>query len=159
MSITTKTGDAGETDLIGRRLPKDHLLFECLGTLDELNCFLGAAKAALKNRPDTAKIIEDIQKELFTLSGILAGAAIPVPDDRKLCACITELESKQKPFRSFALPGANTPSALLHIARTVCRRCERLLVSLNKSGEAPEGILVYINRLSDLLFLLAQGES
>jgi cob(I)alamin adenosyltransferase len=166
-SISTKTGDSGTTDLIGgKRVPKDHPLIECLGTIDELNSFLGAAKAALGAEDQRAgggdktfDIIEGIQKDLFVLAGILAGSASPAPDERRLGALIGDLEAGQQPFRSFAVPGANVVSAQLHIARSVCRRAERSLVSLSRSEGIPPGVLPYFNRLSDLLFLRAQKEA
>jgi cob(I)alamin adenosyltransferase len=162
MSIATKTGDDGHTDIIGnKRLPKNHPVVECLGTLDELNAFLGDAKAALNGSSRTAEIITGIQKDLFTLMGILAG--MPVPDGGmgtdRLDNMIAQLESELPPFTSFAVPGANQASAKLHIARTVCRRVERRFVGLKFAGETKPAIVPYINRLSDLLFLLAQKEA
>ncbi|MDR1587051.1 MAG: ATP:cob(I)alamin adenosyltransferase [Treponema sp.] len=188
MSISTKTGDGGHTNLIGRiQVPKDHPIMECLGTIDELNAFLGAAKATLREKnfpgendsPDagaqaetadgragTSGLIEKIQKELFVISGILAGSGAKSPAEGPLSAIIEELESAQHLFVGFAVPGENPASAQLHIARTVCRRAERRLVALDHardSGETPlklpPGILPYFNRLSDLLFLLAQREA
>jgi cob(I)alamin adenosyltransferase len=174
VSISTKTGDKGTTDLIGgRRVPKDHPIMECLGTIDELNAFLGDAKAALPAEAGaTAEnqchvIITNIQKELFVIAGALAapdgaygggGAAGLVSGEERLSALITELEAEQGRFTGFAVPGDNPGSAKLHIARTVCRRAERRLVSLDRAGELPAGVLPWFNRLSDLLFLLAQGE-
>jgi cob(I)alamin adenosyltransferase len=162
VSITTKTGDGGETGLIGgRRVPKDHPLLECLGTIDELNAFLGDAGAAAtagETTAGTGKIIAGIQEELFTVSGILAGSGAPAPGEERLGALIEELEAGQPKFTAFRIPGAGPLSAKLHIARTVCRRAERRLVSLDRLGELPEGILPWFNRLSDLLFLLAGRE-
>jgi cob(I)alamin adenosyltransferase len=172
MSITTKTGDDGYTDIIdGKRLPKDHPVLECLGTVDELNAFLGEAKAALtagnaagcretQNEPSTAEIITEIQKGLFSLMGVIAGMPVPgkgIGEDR-LNTLIEKLESELPPFAGFAVPGANPVSAKLHTARTVCRRVERRLVSLNRIEETEPVVVQYINRLSDLLFLMAQKE-
>ena len=165
MSVSTKTGDDGYTDIIGkRRLPKNHPVVECLGTLDELNAFLGDAKAALHGGTEgqrTAEIITGIQKDLFTLMGILAG--MPVPDGGlgtdRLDGLIVRLESELPHFTSFAVPGVNPASAKLHIARTVCRRVERRFVGLEFAGETKAAVVPYINRLSDLLFLLAQKEA
>jgi cob(I)alamin adenosyltransferase len=160
MSITTKTGDDGNSELIGaRRVPKDHPVMECLGAIDELNAFLGDAKAALCDIESAAEIIAGIQKDLFALSGVLAGGMGQVPGEGRLCAYIDELEKKQPAVKGFAVPGANAASAKLHIARTVCRRAERRIVSLGRAAELPAGILPYCNRLSDLLFLLAQQVS
>ncbi|MDR0315295.1 MAG: cob(I)yrinic acid a,c-diamide adenosyltransferase [Treponema sp.] len=167
MSICTKTGDDGSTGLIGgKRLPKDHPLIECLGTIDELNAFLGDAKTAAHE--STAQIITAIQNELFTLSGVLAGSKAQIPGEKWLNALIAELEETQSaetppPPATFAVPGANPLSAKLHIARTVCRRAERRLVSLGSLNIIPpdeyRSILAWLNRLSDVLFLLAQQEA
>jgi len=152
MSIASKTGDDGYTDILGgKRLRKDHPLVECLGALDELNAFLGDAKAALGT--DIRDIITGIQKDLFSIMGALAGggaAGVSVPS---LNTLIAELEAALPPLTSFSVPGANPASAKLHIARAVCRRAERRLVSLESDAVA---VVPYINRLSDLLFLLAQ---
>ena len=161
MSVTTKTGDDGYTDIIGRdRLPKDHPVLESLGTLDELNAFLGDAKAALGDNSYTAEIINGIQKDLLLLMGILAGMRVPeegIGEDR-LNGLIGELESTLPPFTSFVVPGANPVSAKLHIARTVCRRAERRMVGGGLGKKTRSLVVPYINRLSDLLFLLAQKE-
>jgi cob(I)alamin adenosyltransferase len=180
MGITTKTGDNGYTGILdGRRLRKDHPILECLGTLDELNAFLGDAKACLNAADDAVAnaygvyisgIITGIQKDLSSIMGILAG--MPVPEEslneERLNSLIGELESELPPFTSFAVPGANPASAKLHIARTVCRRAERRLTALNgetspasqaQSAEQTKAVMPYINRLSDLLFLLARKAS
>jgi cob(I)alamin adenosyltransferase len=161
MSIVTKTGDDGYTDLIGgKRLPKNHPIVECLGTIDELNAFLGDAKTALNDEP-TAEIIDGIQKDLFLLMGILAGMSVPpggIGEDR-LMNLINQLETELPPPASFVIPGANPASAKLHIARAVCRRAERRILGLGFDRETEAVIVPYINRLSDLLFLLAQKES
>ena len=168
MGITAKTGDGGYTDLLdGKRLRKDHPVIECLGTLDELNAFLGDAKTTLA--PDAAAIITGIQKDLFSIMGILAGAPVPAGgmNEARLDSLIAELEASLPPFTSFAVPGANPASAKLHIARAVCRRAERRLIALNGeavsaeqtgSAKQSEAVTPYINRLSDLLFLLAQKQ-
>ena len=166
MSIVTKTGDDGYTDIIGEeRLPKDHPLLECLGVIDELNSFLGEAKAAAalaegRTIRPSAEIIEGIQKDLFTLMGVIAG--MPVPDggigEDRLNILIEKLESELPPFAEFAVPGINPVSAKLHVARTVCRRAERRLVGLGRVKKTETAVVRYINRLSDLLFLLAQRE-
>ena len=168
MGIVTKTGDDGHTQIItGERLPKDHPAIECLGTLDELNAFLGDAKAAIANTAaansgdsSAADIITQIQKDLFTLMGVIAGTPIP-PDgigEERLDALIAKLESAGLPMRppisSFAVPGENPVSAKLHIARTVCRRAERHVVALARVKKTEVAVMRYINRLSDVLFLL-----
>ncbi|GHV86885.1 ATP--cob(I)alamin adenosyltransferase [Spirochaetia bacterium] len=158
MSISTKTGDNGTTSFLGGgQVPKDHPRIECLGTLDELNVFLGAVRcAAVKTR--TGEIIKTVQEELLVISGIIAGGQEPAPDTSRLDNRIAELEAALPPLRSFIIPGANPASVQLHIARTVCRRAERRLVSLNSAELVPPGLLRYMNRLSDMLFLLARVE-
>ena len=168
MNISTKAGDDGYTEIIGgERLPKDHPVIECLGVIDELDAFLGDAKAAIALGTETSgtiKIINDIQNDLVQLMGIVAGypGRTGFCEDR-LEGLIKELEqelsfnSKEPVFTSFAVPGANPGSAKLHIARTICRRAERRIVSLGE--DKIEAIGPYINRLSDVLFLLAQKES
>jgi cob(I)alamin adenosyltransferase len=157
MGITARTGDDGYTDIInGKRLRKDHPLIECLGTLDELNAFLGDAKTALGVCP-SSDIISGIQKDLSLIMGALAGMSVPagvsVPDEARLNSLIAELEASLPPLTAFAVPGANPASAKLHIARAVCRRAERRLIALERQTMA---VAPYINRLSDLLFLMAQ---
>jgi cob(I)alamin adenosyltransferase len=159
MSIATKTGDDGTTSFVGsERVPKDHPRIECLGALDELNAFLGAVCCAVT--PATGEIIKTIQKEIITFSGIIAcgadTAAGGVPNTAQLDGWIAELEAGLPPMRSFVTPGANAASVQLHIARTVCRRAERRIVSLDRVEAGPPELLRYMNRLSDLLFLLAQ---
>jgi cob(I)alamin adenosyltransferase len=161
MSVTTKTGDDGYTDLIGgKRLLKNHPIVECLGTIDELDAFLGDAKVALGDKP-AAGIVAGVQKDLFLLMSVLAGMPVPpggIGEDR-LMSLINQLETELPPFASFAVPGANPASAKLHIARTVCRRTERCMVGLGLDQETEAAIVPYINRLSDLLFLMAQREA
>jgi cob(I)alamin adenosyltransferase len=169
VSISTFTGDGGETGLLGgERVPKDHPRIECLGALDELNAFLGDARAAAKTGR-TVELLLDVQKELFVLAGIIAApdaashaptetsAAGPAPDEKQIGAWVRELE-EILPIRSFVIPGSNPVSAKLDIARTVCRRAERRLVTLNRLEGVPAYICRYLNRLSDLLFMLARFE-
>jgi cob(I)alamin adenosyltransferase len=158
MSISTKTGDDGTTSFFGgERAPKDHLRIECLGTLDELNAFLGAVRCAAV-KPQTGEILKTIQEDIFTLSGVIAGGTAPAPNPARLEGWAAELETALPPLRNFVLPGANPAASQLHIARTVCRRAERRLVSLDRAENVPTVLLRYINRLSDLLFLLARTE-
>jgi cob(I)alamin adenosyltransferase len=159
MGITAKTGDDGYTDILnGKRLRKDHPIVECLGTLDELNAFLGDAKTGLDAAAHGAyisDIITGIQKDLPSIMGIIAGLPVPkegIGEDR-LNSLIAELEAGLPSSASFTVPGANPASARLHIARTICRRAERRLTALDGQTKA---IAPYINRLSDLLFLLAR---
>jgi len=164
MDITAKTGDDGYTCLLdGKRLRKDSPIIECLGTLDELSAFLGDAKAALGADANAygvyiSDIITGIQKDLSSIMGLFAG--MPVPEEgineEHLNSLINELEASLPPFTSFVVPGANPASAKLHIARAVCRRAERRLTALEGKNKA---VIPYINRLSDLLFLLARKAS
>ena len=165
MSINTGTGDNGTTEIInGKRLAKDHPLVECLGAIDELNAFLGDAKAAIAvGAPQNPRqLIEEIQKKLFTISGIIAGSAARVPETGNLSALIAKIESTLPPVTGFAVPGVHAVSAKLHIARAVCRRAERRLLSMGRpetiSAEDYSLLLAWFNRLSDLLFLLAREE-
>jgi len=161
MSVVTRGGDDGYTDIAGgKRLRKDHPLIECLGTLDELNAFLGDARAALRDSR-AAGIVAEIQQDLCSLMAIVAGAPASAGgiNQRRLDSLIEELEAGLPPLDSFAVPGANPASAKLHIARAACRRAERRLVALDLGGETGAAAVPYINRLSDLLFLLAQKEA
>jgi cob(I)alamin adenosyltransferase len=180
VSIVTAAGDGGTTGLLdGTRVPKDHPRIECLGALDELNAHLGDARCALAGGDlagttgaKAAEMLKAIQGELFTVAGILAAPAggaggtgadpaaapgpAPPPGEERLGAWVRELEAAI-PIRGFALPGANPLSAKLDIARTVCRRAERRIVSLDRLEGVPAVILRYMNRLSDLLFMLARS--
>jgi cob(I)alamin adenosyltransferase len=166
MSISTGAGDDGRTGLIGAssRFSKDHPRIECLGALDELNAFIGDARC-IAAAERTGRILEAVQRDLFVIAGTLAGSGSALPDPERLSVWIGELEA-ETPYTGFVVPGVNPPSARLHIARTVCRRAERRLAALVRrqaeSGSADaavsppaEQFIPYINRLSDLLFLLA----
>ncbi|MDR2020084.1 MAG: cob(I)yrinic acid a,c-diamide adenosyltransferase [Treponema sp.] len=168
MSVSTGAGDDGSTGLIGVsfRLSKDHPRIECLGALDELNAFIGDARCTAAER--TGKILEVVQRDLFVIAGALAGSGSALPGPERLDVWIGKLEA-EAPRTGFAVPGASPPSARLHIARTVCRRAERRLAALirleaeNGSADAAafppaEKFIPYMNRLSDLLFLLACSE-
>ena len=149
------------TEIIGgKRLRKDHPILECLGTIDELNAFLGDAKSVLGDKP-SAKIIDTIQATLGTIMGVIAGMPVfpETMGEKHINTLIAELEQELPSFTSFAVPGTNPASAKLHIARAVCRRAERRLISLGLDEEVEQAIAPYINRLSYLLFLLAQKEA
>lgn len=164
--IYTRRGDAGETSLVGgQRLAKDALRIECYGTVDELNAFLGAACVTAQSCEPTsalAAILLRVQHELFNLGSILA----TLPEDvgprqpqvteaevRQLEADIDAMNGGLPALRSFVLPGGTALSAQLHIARTVCRRAERLCVTLNREEPVPPAAIQYLNRLSDALFV------
>lgn len=164
--IYTKTGDAGETSLFGGgRVSKDHPRVEAYGELDELNATLGMARAAGLGKELDA-LVEKLQVELFTVGSVLA-----TPSDTKAAnvipliepewvsdmeAAIDRLETELPPMTHFILPGGGAASATLHLARTVCRRAERHTSRLHREGEIGPEPGVYLNRLSDLLFILAR---
>ena len=158
MQTTAMTGDECFTKTAGGIIiPKDSQLMECLGSLDELNSFIGDAKAALKCSScdiGTIEIIDKVQKDLYYLMGFLAMQASELAVSiESINSLIDNLKTELPPTTGFIVPGENPVSAKLHIARAVCRRCERRLVSIELEGK--ELIIKYINRLSDLLFLLA----
>ncbi len=162
--IYTRLGDAGETALIGgRRVPKDDPRVEAYGTLDELNAALGAARAALADQ-EIGAILDQRQQDLFAVSAAVAAPpgqeanVPPLTRDQvtELETLIDRFEATLPPLRRFILPGGILAGALLHVARTISRRAERRLVTLARSEQVNPEILRYINRLSDLLFVLAR---
>jgi cob(I)alamin adenosyltransferase len=164
--IYTKTGDAGQTSLFGGgRVAKDHPRVQAYGELDELNATLGMARAAgLAQELDA--LIEKLQVELFTVGSVLAtptdtkaANVIPLIESEWVSdmeAAIDRLETELPPMTHFILPGGSPASATLHLARTVCRRVERHTSRLHLDGEIGPEPGVYLNRLSDLLFVLAR---
>ncbi len=165
MRIYTRTGDKGQTSIIGGRVDKDDVRVEAYGTVDEVNCFVGQAMAELDGEvfKDVLDDLEKIQHELFDCGGDLAN--VSAKRELKLGQeSIDYLESRIDEFieeapelERFILPGGSKPSASIHIARTVSRRAERLIVTLIKTEEkVPEVCLQYMNRLSDYFFALAR---
>ncbi len=161
MKIYTKTGDGGETGLIGGdRVAKDHARIEAYGTVDELNAKIGAARAAGVGEALEGQLAE-IQSELFVLGSQLAS---PEPNPRLPAlesASIERLEfwideAKLPELKQFILPGGCPAGAALHLARTVCRRAERRVQSLSREAKLPGEIPVFLNRLSDYLFTAAR---
>jgi cob(I)alamin adenosyltransferase len=164
--IYTKRGDTGDTSLVGgQRVPKDGLRIECFGTVDELNSFTGLA-CVLAERSSTlmplAAILRRVQHELFNLGSILATLPEDVhPKQPQVTAVevaqlereIDAMNADLPVLRSFVLPGGTEINAVLHVCRTVCRRAERLCVSLAKQEPAPEFSVQYLNRLSDAFFV------
>lgn len=166
MKIYTRTGDDGETGLFrGPRVRKDNPRIEAYGSVDELNAVIGLILAEQLGE-DLAHLLEGIQRELFA-----AGAELATPDpDRHgtqllgerhieaLESAIDVYEEQLPELRQFILPGGSRSAALLHLARTVCRRAERGLVTLQQHSESPlsSHLLRYFNRLSDLLFVLGR---
>lgn len=167
MKIYTKTGDAGETSLFDQtRVSKADARVDAYGEVDELNACLGAARAAGLDA-DIAGALERIQKQLFALGARLADpssriagrvtkAAITEADVEALEQTIDRLEGELPPLRRFILPGGSAAGAQLHVARTVCRRAERRVVALGP-GAVESILVVYLNRLSDLLFVMGRA--
>jgi cob(I)alamin adenosyltransferase len=174
--VYTRQGDAGETGLAGgQRVPKDGARIEAYGTVDELNAFLGAARAlseaAAADLPALAPlgpILLRVQHELFNLGSILA----TLPEDvhprqaRVTGAEVAQLEAEMDrmnadlpPLRSFVLPGGSRLDGELHICRTVCRRAERAVVTLGRTESVPPEAIRYLNRLSDALFVWSRWAS
>jgi cob(I)alamin adenosyltransferase len=166
--IYTKTGDQGSTALFGGgRVPKDDIRVEAYGDVDELNAALGLARATAM-MPRIDEILVPIQRDLFAIGAILATPDLAKMQDHLVKARIdeqriTELElaidhcdTELDPLKAFILPGGTPKAAALHVARTICRRAERRVVHLQHEVELPPLVLIYLNRLSDLLFSLAR---
>jgi cob(I)alamin adenosyltransferase len=165
MKIYTKTGDNGETSLFGgQRIPKDALRIEAYGTVDELKSLLGVIRS-LKPRKEIEEILDRIQHELFVLGADLATplakegskiTRIEMQHVKELEKNIDSLEAALKPLSVFILPGGSQIAAHIHLARTICRRAERFVVRLSHQEDIGLTPLVYLNRLSDLFFVLAR---
>jgi len=160
--VYTKTGDSGETSLVdGSRVSKAHDRVCAYGDVDELNSVLGLARIELDD-PELKDLIVSIQNELFVLGADLATPqpmAVPRIEDsqvRGLEQAIDRLMEELEPLREFILPGGTRGAAVLHIARTVARRAESVVVLLREQIEINEAALIYLNRLSDLLFVMAR---
>jgi cob(I)alamin adenosyltransferase len=170
MKIYTKTGDNGETGLFGgTRVSKSSERIEAYGTIDELNSFIGLAITESYNN-EVKILLEKIQNELFTLSSDLATPnteknkklnIVRVPEKFYVDAekAIDYFEAKLDPLKNFILPGGSKSTALLHICRSICRSAERRVVKLSSTEKIGENILIYLNRLSDLFFVLARYEN
>jgi cob(I)alamin adenosyltransferase len=172
MKIYTRTGDRGDTGLFGgQRVRKDHARVEAYGAVDELNSVVGLAVVRLEADGETEMVerLRQIQADLFTLGANLAtpgpedggrkNAHIPeLPEGRvaEMEAWIDAAENELEPLKSFILPGGGEAGARLHLARTVCRRAERRAISLAHEAHIEESVIIYLNRLSDLLFTLAR---
>jgi cob(I)alamin adenosyltransferase len=161
--VYTRTGDAGETGLVGgQRVRKDDPRIECYGTVDELNSCIGMARVSVEEFPSLRKlavILKRVQHELFNAGSILATLPAdvhpkqPRVTDAEVALLETEIDRMNAllpPLRSFVLPGGTRANAELHVCRTVCRRAERLCASLE---DADRDTLKYLNRLSDALFV------
>jgi cob(I)alamin adenosyltransferase len=165
MKIYTKTGDKGQTSLLGgSRVPKHHLRIESYGTVDELNSYIGLLRDQAIDEHSISILLE-IQDRLFTIGSYLASepgkSKVKIPELAENDISLLEKEIDQMndnlpPMRSFILPGGHPIVSFCHIARCVCRRAERLVVHLAESEEVNEIVLRYLNRLSDYLFVLAR---
>jgi cob(I)alamin adenosyltransferase len=167
--VYTKAGDKGETALVGgKRVPKDSLRIECYGTVDELNAALGLARTALEASAAGAMllpIVARVQNELFNL-----GSELATPDEERRARApavqarhvdqlereIDQLNDELPALRSFILPGGGWVSSYFHLARTVCRRAERVAVALARDEAIGPYVLIYLNRLSDALFVFGR---
>ncbi len=171
--IYTRTGDKGQTGLVGgKRVPKDDLRVECYGTVDELNSCIGVVRSFARDLPPAAPlrkeidfVLEKIQQELFAVAGNLAtpeegqAGKIHIIDQDHICFWEKTMDvwmSQLPPAGGFVLPGGNKICAFLHLARTICRRAERLCVRLERQAKIHDSVVPYLNRLGDTLFVLAR---
>ncbi len=167
--VYTRRGDAGATSLAsGERVSKDDLRIEAYGTVDELNSFVGLARESARDLPELSGILLRVQHELFNLGAILATtpenvhpkqARITAAESEQLEREIDRMNADLPPLRSFVLPGGSRLNAELHVCRTVCRRAERLAVSLAAESHVDPEALAYLNRLSDALFVWSRWAS
>lgn len=168
MKIYTKTGDSGNTSLFGgKRVEKDNQRIEAYGTLDELNSVIGLILVEKVN-DKTRKILTILQQSLFVIGSELATpsdvqskAIRPLTNEEisVLENYIDEIDADLPSLKNFIIPGGTKSASLLHFARTVCRRAERRIVEIDKSENISKNIIAYINRLSDLLFVIARYEN
>ena len=171
MKLYTRSGDAGTTGLFGGgRVGKDHPRVEAYGTVDEVNAFLGFAAAACDaSRTTEARFLEilaeaqswlfDIGADLATPEGNAHESQVLRIGDSEVAVVerwIDEVDGRNAPMRSFVMPGGSELAARLHLARTICRRAERLMVALSHTEPVSEGAIRYMNRLSDLLFAMSR---
>lgn len=165
MKIYTKTGDTGLTSLIGgTRVLKSHLRIECYGTVDELNSYIGLVADQPISDPYT-EILKEIQDRLFTIGASLASdperSTKKIPDLYLEDVALLEQEMDKMneslpALKHFILPGGNSVVSFCHVARCICRRAERLVVHLAEENLVDEKVIIYLNRLSDYLFVLAR---
>jgi cob(I)alamin adenosyltransferase len=169
LKIYTKTGDDGRTGLYGgARVPKDDARVSAYGDVDELNAIIGMARST-DMMPRIDEVLAPVQRDLFAIGALLATPnrekhkeqleKARISDKRiaQLEQAIDDAEDELDPLKAFILPGGTAKASALHVARTVCRRAERAIISLQHTGaDVPQVVIVYLNRLSDLLFVLAR---
>lgn len=157
MGICTGRGDAGDTDFRGGRVPKDSPLIEALGGIDELQAFLADAAHSLPEAEaaDIRSVVADCSTAMAVLAGFGEGCAFLAEKTDSLGKAISHMEAEFE-MKGFVLPGKTPASAKLDICRTVCRRAERAVVAAQRHGFADSGIGMWLNRLSDYLYLLAR---
>lgn len=163
MKIYTKTGDKGSTSLFdNKRVSKDHIRVESYGTIDELNSFMGLAKNYVEDE-EMYNIIENIQNKLFTVGAYLATEdktkiryRIEEKDIEDLESIIDDYMGRIGEFGGFIVPGSGKKSGYLHVARTICRRAERRIITLSDTVEIDSLVIKYVNRLSDCLYALGR---
>jgi len=168
LKIYTRTGDEGDTGLFGGgRVSKDHPRVEAYGDIDELNAFIGQARS-IDMMPRVDEVLAPIQRDLFAIGALLATPDLvkmreqldkaQISDERiaQMERSIDDGEAELEALTSFIMPGGTPKAAALHVARTVCRRAERAVIRLQHDVELPPVVVVYLNRLSDLLFVLAR---
>jgi cob(I)alamin adenosyltransferase len=162
LKIYTRTGDTGETSLFGgSRISKNDPRIEAYGTVDELNSFIGLARASWPSSPIDSEL-HTVQSDLFDIGAYLAAPGLDRfhgVDARRieeLERVIDAMEMELQPLTTFIVPGGSEEAAQLHVARTVCRRAERLVVALDDSTKEAQTTLAYLNRLSDFLFVAAR---
>ena len=168
MKIYTKTGDEGDTGLYGgERVPKSHRRIEAYGTIDDLNSVIGIVISELAGG-ELVPVLQAIQNNLFSIGSDLSAPysvknmnvkRIELALAGELEKVIDRYEEKLEEIRNFILPGGSKTASFLHLARTVCRRAERKVVELSSTTEINKNIIVYLNRLSDLFFVLARFEN
>ncbi|AIZ64515.1 cob(I)yrinic acid a c-diamide adenosyltransferase [Hymenobacter sp. DG25B] len=166
MKIYTKTGDQGLTSLIGgTRVPKSSLRIECYGTVDELNSYIGLVRDQEVNAA-RRDLLKEIQDRLFTIGSSLASdpekSRMKIPDLRAEDIALLEQEMDRMnealpELRAFILPGGHQAVSFAHVARCVCRRAERLVVALGEDAFVADLVAIYLNRLSDFLFVLSRA--
>lgn len=165
MAIYTRTGDKGETSVIGGRVGKDDVRVEAYGTIDELNCFVGQARSLMdgENFADVREQLLEIQHELFDCGSDLAFVNISETKYKvksemiqRLEGWIDSLQDENPKLERFILPGGSQLASVVHVCRTVCRRAERRSVTLGRSADINPEAVIYLNRLSDYFFALAR---